>query len=116
MFVASHVTTVFPVAKVIRDEGVHDTTGLVPVAEGSVYKTTGSHEDISDGQAPMTGLSLMVTLKVHELGEPHPLEAVQVTTVVPATKVEPEEGTQVTVAAGSPVEVGSVQEAMPSSH
>jgi hypothetical protein len=60
---------------------------------------------ISDGQAPITGLSLMVTL--NEQDElPQELVAVHVTAVVPVTNVEPDAGTQVTVATG--VEVGVV--------
>src|SRR5689334_13770663 len=71
---------------------------------------------MSEGQAPITGLSLMVTLNVQLLAGAHPLVAVQVTVVVPTLNVEPEEGEHTTVAAGSPVAVGSVQVAIPSSH
>ena len=53
----------------------------------------------------MTGLSLIVTLNEHE-ELPQELVAVQVTTVVPVVKVDPEAGEQLTVAAGVPVEVG----------
>ena len=61
-----------------------------------------------EGHALITGDSLIVTLNEHE-ELPHELVAVQVTVVVPAEKVEPDAGTQVTVAAGVPEEVGSVQ-------
>ena len=55
----------------------------------------------------MTGLSLIVTLKVQvELTQE--LLAVHVTTVVPAENVEPEAGEQDTVAAGDPDAAGSV--------
>jgi hypothetical protein len=60
---------------------------------------------ISEGQAPITGLSLMVTLNEHD-ELPQELVAVQVTAVVPVANVEPDAGTQVTVATG--VEVGAV--------
>ena len=53
----------------------------------------------------MTGLSLIVTLKV-QVDEPQEFVAVQVTSVVPVTNVDPDAGEQVTVAAGVPVEVG----------
>ena len=42
----------------------------------------------------------------------HTFDAVHVTVVVPVGKVEPDEGTHATVAAGLPLEVGSVQVAM----
>jgi hypothetical protein len=62
---------------------------------------------ISEGQAPITGLSLIVTLKEHD-ELPQELVAVHVTAVVPVANVEPDAGTHVTVAAGVPVEVGVV--------
>ena len=64
-----------------------------------------------EGHALITGVSLIVTEKVHD-DEPHVLVAVQVTVVVPVAKVEPEAGEQETDAAGVPVAVGSVQVAM----
>ena len=60
---------------------------------------------MSEGQAPITGLSLIVTLNEHD-ELPHEFVAVQVTAVVPVLNVEPEAGEHVTVAAGVPVEVG----------
>ena len=54
----------------------------------------------------MTGLSLIVTLKV-QVELPQILDAVQVTTVVPAENVDPEAGEQLTVADGTPVAVGA---------
>ena len=59
-----------------------------------------------EGQAPITGLSLIVTLNV-QVEVPQELVAVQVTVVVPVTNVEPESGEQTTVPPC--VEVGSVQ-------
>jgi len=60
---------------------------------------------MSEGQAPITGLSLIVTL--NEQDElPQELVAVHVTAVVPVAKVEPDAGTQLTVAAGVPEDVG----------
>ena len=56
----------------------------------------------------MTGLSLMVTLKV-QVGLLQELVAVHVTTVVPAENVEPETGEHATEAAGEPEAEGSVQ-------
>ena len=61
-----------------------------------------------EGHALITGDSLIVTLN-EQLEEPHELVAVQVTVVVPEEKVEPDAGTQVTVAAGVPDAVGFVQ-------
>ena len=60
---------------------------------------------MSDGQAPITGLSLIVTLNEHD-ELPLAFVAVHVTAVVPVAKVEPDAGTQLTVAAGVPVEDG----------
>ena len=60
---------------------------------------------MSEGQAAITGLSLMVTLNEHD-EVPQELVAVHVTAVVPVTNVEPEAGTQATEAAGVPVAVG----------
>ena len=60
------------------------------------------------GQAPITGLSFIVTVN-EQLDVPQRLEAVHVTVVVPVANVEPDAGEQITVAAGLPLEVGSVQ-------
>ena len=59
----------------------------------------------------MIGLSLIVTVN-EQLEFPHVLDAVQVTVVVPVANVEPDAGTQVTVGAGLPLEVGLVHVAM----
>src|SRR5437762_14383283 len=70
---------------------------------------------MSEGQLPITGLSLIVTLNEHvEL--PQELLAVQVTDVVPVEKVEPDAGVQDTVGAGVPVAVGVLQDATWLSH
>ena len=61
-----------------------------------------------EGQALITGLSLIVTVNEQE-DEPQELVAVQVTVVVPAAKVDPDAGEHETDAAGVPVAVGSVQ-------
>jgi hypothetical protein len=53
-------------------------------------------------------LVLIVTLN-EQLDVPHTLDAVHVTVVVPVTKVEPDAGTQTTVADGLPPEVGLIQ-------
>ena len=68
-----------------------------------------------EGHALITGLSLIVT-ENEQLEVPQALVAVQVTVVVPIANVEPEAGAQTTVAAGVPVEVGSVQVAIVLSH
>ena len=70
---------------------------------------------MSEGQAAMTGLSLIVTLN-EQLDVPHELEAVQVTKVVPAANVEPDAGEQTTDAAGEPEAAGSVHVATLLSH
>ena len=55
-----------------------------------------------DGQDPIVGfwVSLTVTEKLHWAVWPDPSVAVQVTGVVPLTKVEPEAGLQATVTPG----------------
>jgi hypothetical protein len=58
------------------------------------------------GQEPITGLSLIVTLKLHD-ELPHALVAVQVTAVVPVANVAPDKGEHVTVGV-VPVAVGLV--------
>ena len=63
---------------------------------------------ISEGHEPITGDSLIVT-ENEQLEVPQELVAVHVTEVVPVLNVEPEAGEQTTVAAGVPVDVGSVQ-------
>ena len=60
-----------------------------------------------EGHAPITGLSLIVTLNM-QLSVPQPLVAVHITAVVPVTKVDPEAGEQTTVG-DVPVAVGSAQ-------
>jgi hypothetical protein len=67
-----------------------------------------------EGQAPMTGLSLIVTLN-EQLEVPHPLVAVHVTAVVPAENVEPDAGLHDTIGV-VPVDVGSVHVAVVLSH
>ena len=64
-----------------------------------------------DGQELMTGLSLIVTVN-EQLEELQELVAVHVTVVIPVANVEPEAGEQLTVGAGIPVDVGSIQVAM----
>ena len=116
LFDASQVTTVRPDGNVLPEAGVHVTTGDVPEDVGSVKNTVSSHELISAGHAPMTGLALTVTLNEQVPGDPQPLLAVHVTAVVPTLNVEPDDGEHVTVAAGSPVAVGSVQDTTALSH
>ena len=60
---------------------------------------------MSEGHAPITGLSLIVTVN-EQASLPQEFKAVHVTVVVPVAKVEPEAGEHETVAAGVPVEVG----------
>ena len=79
----------------------------LPVEVGSVQVATWlSHWVMAEGQAPMTGLSLMVTLN-EQVEEPQGFVAVQVTEVVPVAKVDPDAGEQTTVGAGVPVADGS---------
>ena len=56
----------------------------------------------------MTGVSLIVTLKVQE-DEPQEFVAVQVTVEVPVAKVDPDAGEQETEAVGVPDADGLVQ-------
>ena len=91
------VTTVVPLGNVLPEAGEQLTVGEgVPVADGVGYVTTGLAVVISEGHAPITGLSLIVTENEQE-EVPQEFVAVQVTLVVPVAKVEPEAGTQVTV-------------------
>ena len=62
---------------------------------------------MSEGQAPMTGLSLIVTLNEQE-EVPQLFVAVHVTVEVPVGNEEPEVGKHCTGADGVPVEVGSI--------
>jgi hypothetical protein len=62
---AVQVTTVVPAGNVLPDAGTHVTNGFgKPVAVGVAYVTTGLEVVISEGQAPMTGLSSMTTKNV----------------------------------------------------
>ena len=115
--VAVHVTDVVPTANVLPDNGKQTTVAAgMPVEVGSVHVATGLHCEISPGQALMTGDSLMVTMNEQLLGDPQPFVAVQVTVEVPNENVDPDKGEHTTVAAGSPVAVGSVHVAMLLSH
>jgi hypothetical protein len=68
-----------------------------------------------EGQLLITGLSLTVTVNEQE-EFPQEFEAVQVTVVVPAAKVEPDAGEQTTAATGVPLAVGFVHVATWLSH
>ena len=61
-----------------------------------------------EGHALMTGLSFIVTVN-EQLEVPHTFDAVHVTVVVPVAKVDPDAGVHTTLAAGLPLEVGSIQ-------
>ena len=105
--VAVHVTVVVPVAKVEPEAGEQETEGVgVPVAVGFVHVATWLlHWVMFAGHAPITGVSLIVTVNEQE-DEPQEFVAVHVTVVVPVAKVEPEAGEQETEAVGVPVAVG----------
>ena len=63
--VAVHVTTVVPTGNVLPDAGAQVTNGLGnPVAVGVGYVTTGLEVVISEGHAPITGLSSITTKNV----------------------------------------------------
>ena len=112
---AVHVTVVVPMLNVLPEAGEQFTFAAgVPVDAGVAKVTTGLQVMISDGHAPMTGLSLIFTLNEHD-EVPHALVAVHVTTVVPAVKVDPDNGEQTTVGV-VPVAVGSVHVAIALSH
>jgi len=66
---------------------------------------------ISEGQAPITGDSLIVTENV-QLAVPHEFVAEHVTVVVPVLNVDPEAGVQTTVADGVPDATGSLHVAI----
>ncbi len=112
MLVAVQLTVVFPGANVLPEAGEHVTVAAgVPVEAGVAKVTTGLQVVMFAGQLPITGVSLIVTVNVH-WSVPQELVAVQVTVVVPAANVEPEAGEHETEAAGVPVAVGSVHEAV----
>ena len=103
---AVQVTTVVPAAKVDPEAGVQITVAAGdPDAVGVLKVTTGLQVVISEGQDPMTGLSLIVTLNEQE-AVLQLLEAVQLTTVVPVAKLDPEAGEQFTEGEGVPVAAG----------
>ena len=116
-FVAVHVTAVVPLLKVLPLAGEQTTAADgVPVDVGSVQVAMLlSHRTMSDGHDPITGVSLIVTLKEHD-ELPHEFVAVHVTAVVPLLNALPLAGEQTTVADGLPVDVGSVHVAMLLSH
>ena len=62
---------------------------------------------MSEGHAPITGLSLIVTPN-EQLDDPQEFVAVQVTEVVPVANVEPDAGEQTTDGDGVPVEDGEL--------
>jgi hypothetical protein len=66
---------------------------------------------MSDGQAPITAVSFIVTVNEHE-ELPQVLDAVHVTVVVPVGKEKPDAGEHTTLAAGNPEAVGSIHVAM----
>jgi hypothetical protein len=70
---------------------------------------------MSKGQAPIAGLSLIVT-ENEQLELPHEFVAVQVTEVVPVANVDPDAGEQLTIAAGVPDDIGFVHVATWLSH
>jgi hypothetical protein len=106
-FVAVHVTEVVPVENEEPDAGTHVTVAVgVPVEVGVLNVAAWlSHCVMFEGQAPITGLSLIVT-ENEQLELPQEFVAVHVTEVVPVANEEPDAGTHVTVAVGVPVEVG----------
>lgn len=107
-FEAVQVTTVVPEAKVDPEAGAQLTVGVgVPVAEGVEYVTTGFDVVMSAGHAPITGLSLIVTVN-EQLDAPQEFVAVHCTVVAPVAKLEPDAGIQITLAAGDAVAVGAV--------
>lgn len=68
-----------------------------------------------EGQEPIKGVSLMVTVNEHD-DVPHELVAEQFTVEVPVGNAEPDAGVQVTAGAGAPVADGGVKVAMCESH
>ena len=106
---AEHVTTVCPAGNVDPDAGEQTTVGDgVPVDVGSVHVATWlSHCTISEGQAAITGDSLIVT-ENEQLEVPHEFVAVHVTVEVPVGNDDPEVGKHCTEAEGVPVAVGSI--------
>lgn len=107
---AVHVTAVVPVEKVDPEAGVQLTVADgVAVEVGFVQVATWLlHCVIFEGQAPITGVVFMVTLKEHD-EVPQIFVAAQTTLVVPVANVDPEAGVQETVGLGTPVAVGFVQ-------
>ncbi|MEO8086616.1 MAG: hypothetical protein ABI763_07340, partial [Bacteroidota bacterium] len=114
--VAEQFTIVVPIEKLLPEGGtqVAVTAGTPP--DGGMYVSVIPPgllvaSFISEGQL-ITGVSLTVKLNAQE-DEPQILVAVHVTDVIaPTVNVEPDGGTQVTVAAGNPeVTKGAVHEA-----
>ena len=66
LFVAVQVTKVVPVLNVLPDAGEQITGGTgEPVADGVAKVTTGLQVVMFPGHAPITGLSLIVTVNEH---------------------------------------------------
>lgn len=106
---AEQVTVVVPEGNEDPEGGMQVTVpaGVPLVAVGSVQVAMFVlQRSMSAGQALICGVSLIVTLNAQKL-LPHELVAVHVTVDVPVGNVDPEAGTQVTVAAGVP-EAGGV--------
>jgi hypothetical protein len=100
-FVAVQVTVVVPSGYVAPDGGCeHVTVTPIPVTIGGTYCTVVGVGEITmiSGEQVIDGGALTVTLKLHD-ALPTTLVAVQVTLVVPGGKIDPDGGSQTTVAA-----------------
>lgn len=108
--VAVHVTVVVPFGNAVPDAGLQATVtpGQLSLPDGVANVTTAEHRFgsvlvvIGDGQAPIVGasLSLTVTVKLQEVVRFDASVAVQVTVVVPLANAVPEAGLHATVTPG----------------
>ena len=90
MLSAVQFTTVVPVAKVLPDEGVHETEGVGWLGELALYVTTGLQVTISAGHVMLTAFASPTSNSLKEIS-PVACTLVEVTVpVVVAVQVEGE--------------------------
>ena len=107
---AVQVTVVTPLLNVLPDAGAHVTVPQEPDTVGAAYVTTAVHTFGSVDLMMFAGQvsehsGFTVTVNEHELVFIDESVAVQVTVVVPTTKLEPDGGTQATVGGGGQLSV-----------
>jgi len=108
---AVHVTVVTPLLNVLPEAGTHVTVPQEPDTVGAAYVTTAVHRFGAVFVVMFAGhvkehSGFTVTVNVQAFVFIDESVAVQVTVVVPTTKLEPEGGAQLAVGAGGQLSVG----------